>query len=87
MDVNFTAMAAAAEAAGAEVSLVRQEEFLTGLGLGERLSALRHRELELARAGDAIGRLRVRSDLADGRTLLHPRGLGDFRVLIARVGG
>jgi len=85
MDVNFTAMMAAAGAAGAEVSLHRQDDFLSGLGLAERLSVLRHRELELARAGDAVGRLRVRSELADGQTLLHPRGLGDFRVMVARV--
>jgi len=85
MDVNFTAMMAAAEAAGAEVSLVRQEEFLGGLGLGERLAELRERELELAATGNAMERLRVRSELTDGRTLLHPRGLGDFRVMIARI--
>jgi len=30
-------------------------------------------------------RLQARSDLGDGRTLLHPRGLGDFRVLVAGV--
>jgi len=85
MDVNFTAMMAAAGAAGADVSLHRQDDFLSDLGLTERLSVLRHRELELARAGDAVGRLRVRSELADGQTLLHPRGLGDFRVMVARV--
>jgi SAM-dependent MidA family methyltransferase len=86
MDVNFSAVAAAAAAAGAEVTLQRQEEFLDGLGLGARLSALRHEELELARRGDTMGRLRARSRVSDGRTLLHPRGLGDFRVLVARVG-
>jgi SAM-dependent MidA family methyltransferase len=85
MDVAFTAMMAAASAAGAEVSLHRQDDFLESLGLGERLAAMRQRELELARAGDAMGRLQVRSRIADGRTLLHPRGLGDFRVMIARV--
>ena len=85
MDVNFSAAMAAARAARAAVTLVRQEEFLTGLGLGERISGLRHEELELARSGDPMARLRVRSQVADGRTLLHPRGLGDFRVLVARV--
>ena len=86
MDVNFTAVAAAATATGAEITLLRQEEFLNDLGLGERLSVLRHEELDLARRGDTMGRLRVRSLVSDGRTLLHPRGLGDFRVLAARVG-
>jgi len=85
MDVNFTAIQAAAEAAGAEVSLHRQDDFLTGLGLRDRLAALRDRELELAREGTPMERLQARSDLGDGRTLLHPRGLGDFRVLVARV--
>ncbi|MCJ7725193.1 MAG: SAM-dependent methyltransferase [Acidimicrobiia bacterium] len=85
MDVAFTAMMAAATAAGAEVSLQRQDDFLSELGLEERLAALRQRELELARSGDAIARLQVRSRLADGRTLLHPRGLGDFRAMVARV--
>ncbi len=85
MDVNFTAVMAAATAAGAEVALHRQDDFLNGLGLGERLSALRHRELELAGTGDVMGRLQVRSRLTDGETLVHPRGLGDFRVMVARV--
>ena len=85
MDVNFTAMMAAAEAAGAAVSLHRQDDFLGELGLTGRLSVLRHHELEAARAGDAMGRLRIRSELEGGRTLLHPRGLGDFRVMVARV--
>ena len=85
MDVAFSAMMAAAAAAGAEVSLHRQDDFLEELGLGKRLAAMRHRELELARTGDVMGRLLLRSQIADGRTLLHPRGLGDFRVLIARV--
>lgn len=85
MDVAFSAMMAAAVAAGAEVSLYRQDDFLGHLGLGGRLEAMRQHELELARTGDAMGRLQVRSRIADGRTLLHPRGLGDFRVMIARV--
>jgi hypothetical protein len=33
-----------------------------------------------------MARLKIRSDLTDGETLLHPRGLGDFRVLVARKG-
>jgi SAM-dependent MidA family methyltransferase len=85
-DVNFTAVAAAATDAGAEVTLHRQDDFLTDLGLRERVGRLRRRELELARSGDIMGRLRARSDVTDAETLLHPRGLGDFRVLVARVG-
>ncbi len=85
VDVNFTALAAACEDAGSEVEVMRQEEFLTSLGLRDRLSELRHRELELARAGEEIERLQVRSKRTEAETLLHPRGLGDFRVLIARV--
>ncbi|HET9202919.1 MAG TPA: SAM-dependent methyltransferase, partial [Acidimicrobiia bacterium] len=83
-DVNFTALAAVAESAGAMVELHRQDDFLTGLGLGDRLSELRHAELDAARSGDAMERLRLRSLKTEAETLLHPRGLGDFRVLVAR---
>jgi SAM-dependent MidA family methyltransferase len=83
-DVNFTALAAAAEAAGGIVEVHRQDDFLIGLGLGDRLSGLRHAELEAARAGDEMERLRLRTLKTEAETLLHPRGLGDFRVLVAR---
>jgi SAM-dependent MidA family methyltransferase len=83
-DVNFSALVAAAEQVGARVELRRQDDFLVDLGLGERLSELRHRELEAARSGDDMERLRLRSRKTEAETLLHPRGLGDFRVLVAR---
>jgi SAM-dependent MidA family methyltransferase len=83
-DVNFTALAAAAEAVGGLVEVHRQDEFLIGLGLGDRLSELRHAELEAARSGDEMERLRLRTLKTEAETLLHPRGLGDFRVLVAR---
>jgi len=84
VDVNFTALIAAAEAAGASVDLYRQDDFLAGLGLRDVVKDLRRRELDLARGDDAMGRLKVRSEATDARTLLHPRGLGDFRVMVAR---
>jgi SAM-dependent MidA family methyltransferase len=84
-DVNFTALMATAEASGATVRLSRQDDFLTELGLRDRLSALRHTELEAARLGDDLSRLQARSSKTEAETLLHPRGLGDFRVLIASV--
>jgi len=84
-DVNFTALTATAEEAGAEVRLLRQDDFLTELGLRDRLSALRHTELEAARKRDEVARIHARSLKTDAETLLHPRGLGDFRVLIATV--
>jgi SAM-dependent MidA family methyltransferase len=83
-DVNFTALVAVAEQAGAVVELHRQDDFLTELGLGDRLSDLRHAELEAARSGDDMERLRLRTLKTEAETLLHPRGLGDFRVLVAR---
>jgi SAM-dependent MidA family methyltransferase len=86
MDVDFAALESAAREAGAAVEIHRQEDFLGGLGLRDRLRELRHTELELARSGEAMARLKIRSDLTDGETLLHPRGLGDFRVLVARKG-
>jgi|FLYL01.1.fsa_nt_gi SAM-dependent MidA family methyltransferase len=85
-DVNFTALEAAAREAGADTALYRQDDFLASLGLRDRLSELRHRELALAREGDPVERLRVRSLRTEAETLLHPRGLGDFRVLVARRG-
>jgi SAM-dependent MidA family methyltransferase len=83
-DVNFSALSAAAEGAGAMVELHRQDNFLVGLGLGDRLSELRHAELAAARSGDEMERLRLRTLKTEAETLLHPRGLGDFRVLVAR---
>jgi SAM-dependent MidA family methyltransferase len=83
-DVNFTALVAAAEATGATVELWRQDDFLTDLGLRDRLSQLRHSELEATRGGDEMERLRLRTRRTEAETLLHPRGLGDFRVLVAR---
>ena len=84
-DVNFSALLATAGEAGAEVTFSRQDEFLTTWGLRERLSRLRRRELELSRTGDETQRLVERSRRIEAETLLHPRGLGDFRVMVARV--
>lgn len=84
-DVNLTAIEAAAREAGAEVEVWRQDDFLAELGLRSRISELRHRELELARSGDEMERLQVRSLRTEAETLMHPRGLGDFRVVVSRV--
>jgi SAM-dependent MidA family methyltransferase len=83
-DVNFTALAAVAEQLGVSVEFLRQDDFLAGLGLRDRLSELRRSELDAARAGDAMERLRLRTLRTEAETLLHPRGLGDFRVLVCR---
>lgn len=83
VDVNFTAIVAVADAEGADVELHRQDDFLESVGLREVVSGLRHRERDLARSGDAMQRLIVRSEATDAETLLHPRGLGDFRVMVA----
>ncbi|MFO7299800.1 MAG: SAM-dependent methyltransferase [Actinomycetes bacterium] len=84
-DVEFTAIAGVAGEAGAAVELVRQDDFLASLGLRERLSQLRALELEAAREGDAMARLRYRTMKSEAETLLHPRGLGGFMVMIARI--
>ena len=84
VDVNFSALVDVAEEAGAAVDLVRQDDFLNQWGLGAEVSRLRREELDLARGDDAMARLRVRSERTSAETLLHPRGLGDFRVMIAR---
>jgi SAM-dependent MidA family methyltransferase len=80
-DVNFTALLDLHPAA----RLSRQDDFLTELGLRDRLSALRREELEAARSGEVLERLRLRTLKTEAETLLHPRGLGDFRVLEIRV--
>jgi SAM-dependent MidA family methyltransferase len=82
-DVNFSALIAIAEAAGAKVELHRQDDFLASLGLRQSLADLRHRELELARLGETMQRLLTRSLVSEAETLLYQRGLGDFRVLVA----
>ncbi len=67
------------------MELHRQDDFLAELGLREVVKGLRHRELELARGDDAMARLKVRSEATDAATLLHPRGLGDFRAMVAEM--
>jgi SAM-dependent MidA family methyltransferase len=84
VDVNFTALIDRAVQLGASVEYHRQDDFLSQLGLRARLSRLRHQELDLARDGDPMERLKVRSLGTEAETLLHPRGLGDFRVLVVR---
>ena len=86
-DVNFSALIATAESLGATVALHRQDDFLAGLGLRTRLSELRKAELAAARDGDEMERLRLRTLKTEAETLLHPRGLGDFRVLVISVRG
>lgn len=78
-DVNFTPLVDVTGGA-----LERQDDFLSRLGLRDRLSELRVAELESSRSGDEMERLRLRSLKTEAETLLHPRGLGDFRVLVAR---
>jgi SAM-dependent MidA family methyltransferase len=79
-DVNFSALLDLAPGA----ALHRQDDFLAGLGLRDRLSGLRRLELQAARSGDEMERLRLRTVKSEIEALLHPRGLGDFRVLEIR---
>lgn len=86
LDVDFAALAGAASDRGARVEVTTQADFLTRWGLGRRLGDLRSAELAAARSGATMERLMLRSRVTEAETLLHPRGLGDFRVLVARVG-
>ncbi len=86
MDVNFSALEEVAREAGARVSVVRQADFLNRWGLDGRIEGMREQERRLAADGDAMERLKLRSEITNAETLLHPRGLGDFRVLVAEVG-
>jgi len=87
MDVNFSAVVAAAERAHADVELLTQAEFLERWGLKEVIARLVDEERALAVDGNPMERLRTRAEHTDAGTLLHPRGLGDFRVVVAQVGG
>lgn len=81
-DVNFTALVGVASGFDdLEVSLHRQDDFLSEFGLRSRLSDLRKAELAAASTSDQVERLRLRTVKTEAETLLHPRGLGDFRVL------
>jgi SAM-dependent MidA family methyltransferase len=84
-DVNFTPLQDVANRAGAATRLVRQDDFLAELGLRDRLSELRYQELDATRAGNDRERLAIRSTRTGVETLLHPRGLGDFRALVVTV--
>ena len=85
MDVNFTALIAVAESCGAAVALERQDDFLSRWGVRDAVRDMKHRELEAARAGATMLQLEIRTERIAADTLLHPRGLGDFRVLVAQV--
>lgn len=87
VDVDFSALQLAAVDVGATCELIRQDDFLTEWGLRDVVSRFRRDELEAARAGDVMLQMRLRSERLDVETVLHPRGLGDFRVLIVRWGG
>jgi SAM-dependent MidA family methyltransferase len=84
MDVNFSALVAVVAGSGCEVELIRQDDFLEQWGMVDLQRELRSQELEAARGGDSMERLRLRSRVTEAETLLHPRGLGDFRVLVVR---
>lgn len=85
-DVNFSALVETAQSLPrTEVSLTRQEDFLSHLGLQNRLEDLRRSEMSMAADPSQLARLRARSLKTEAETLLHPRGLGDFRVLSVMI--
>ena len=86
VDVNFSALETAV-GANATAEIHRQDDFLSEWSLGEAIGDMRRAELEAARRGDTMEQLRLRSERTDAQTLLHPRGLGDFRVLTITIGG
>ncbi|HEY3427342.1 MAG TPA: SAM-dependent methyltransferase [Acidimicrobiia bacterium] len=85
-DVNFSALIATCQEGGWDCDLVRQDDFLESWGLRQKLVDLRRQELAAAGSDEHL-RLRLRSQRMAGETLLHERGLGDFRVLVARARG
>ena len=87
VDVNFSALEAAGAGSKTTARLHRQDDFLTAWNLGAAIADMRRAELEAAQRGDTMEQLRLRSERTDAQTLLHPRGLGDFRVLTITRGG
>ncbi len=85
VDVNFTALLAIARQHARSAELYRQDEFLAEWGLRKVISAMKQQELAHARAGETMRQLEVKSDRINAETLLHPRGLGDFRALVVEV--
>lgn len=81
VDVNTDAVVAVGHAAGAEVQVTTQREFLLSLGADELLSGFRSAETALARSGDVLGQLKERSRGVELRALLDPSGLGSFKVI------
>ncbi|MGH8959301.1 MAG: SAM-dependent methyltransferase [Acidimicrobiia bacterium] len=84
-DVNFSALITTCREAGWECEVLRQDDFLEIWGLRDQLAGLRRQELAAAGSNEDL-RLRLRSQRTAGETLLHERGLGDFRFLLARPG-
>ncbi len=85
VDVNFTALLGVAASRSLTAELYRQDDFLIANELRRVVSDLRRQELESARAGETMKQLEAKSERIDAETLLHPRGLGDFRVLVVEV--
>ena len=78
-DVNFTALLDL----GLPTRLMRQDEFLIEHGLGESRRRLQNSLRE--KTTEDMESMTIRSELLGIDTILHPRGLGDFRVLEIRV--
>ncbi len=85
VDVNFTALESVAQTVGLSTELYRQDDFLAAWGLRKVISSMKQEELAHARAGETMRQVEVKSDRINAETLLHPRGLGDFRVLVVNA--
>ncbi len=85
VDVNFTALVAIARQHARSAELYRQDDFLAEWGLRKIISGMKQQELAHARAGETMRQLEIKSDRINAETLLHPRGLGDFRALVVEV--
>ncbi len=83
-DVNFSALAATARKAGFFTEYCRQDDFLIDLGLGEESERMASAKRRFEEEGSWDMARDIGERLAAAQTLIHPRGLGDFRVLVAR---
>jgi SAM-dependent MidA family methyltransferase len=86
VDVNMTAIEAVVVRSGAQVEMLKQRDFLTGLGAAVRIGEAREREQHHAANGDVMSQLVARSERVGIEALIDEEGLGGFQVMLIESG-
>jgi SAM-dependent MidA family methyltransferase len=86
VDVNMTAIEAVVVRSGAQVEMLKQRDFLTGLGAAVRIGEAREREKLHAADGDVMSQLVARSERVGIEALIDGDGLGGFQVILIESG-